>query len=118
MATMTREQVLRIVQVAGWAIILGLCLVVGILWQRMDRQVRLNQQEIAQLKAYADFHAVRLRDEATAEQKRLESRWGTYLMPVLRQHHRTLESLLAPDGVISRPETRAPMPPLPEWLKE
>lgn len=102
----------------GRGIILVLCILMGLLWGRMERQVARNQADIAAIKAYADVQAQRLRDEATAEQTRLENRWGNYLMPVLRQHHHTLESLLAPDGIISRPETRAPMPPLPAWLQE
>ena len=88
---------------------MGLCVVVALLWTRMEHQVTQNQADIAALKAYSDAQDTRLRAEGTSEQARLENRWGKFLMPVLRQHHEAIQSLPLPPAHVQ---------PLPEWLRE
>lgn len=106
---MHREQLVQGLQWLGWGIILGLCVMVALLWLRLDQQVGQNKADIEVLKAYADAQDTNLRETASAAQARLENRWRHHLMPLLRQHHRLLESI---------PEVREPIPPLPDWLKE
>lgn len=105
---MERAHVIRLIQVAGWIVIVALCLGFGLLWGRMERQVTQNQAEIEALKAYADAAAQRVQQENAVDQARLENRWGNHLMPLLRQHHRTLQAW----------PSHEPVPPLPEWLQE
>lgn len=106
---MMRDRIPEILSWVGWAIVVGLAIIVALLWTRMERQVVENQANITALQAYADRRAAQVREENAAAQARLESRWRNYLMPLLRQHHETLASI---------PDVREPMPPLPEWLKE
>lgn len=105
---MQPERVASILQWIGRVLLVLLCLGFGLLWGRMDRQVAQNKAEIEALKAYADAAAQRVHQENSEDQARLRDRWGNYLMPLLRQHHRTLQALPHPE----------PVPDLPEWLQE
>lgn len=102
---MTHDRFAHWLHWAGRLILLALCVLTGILWGRMDRQVRENRADIAMLQAYSDAQTARLQAEAAAEQAFLERRWKDLLMPLLREHHDALEAL------------DAPMAPLPEWLQ-
>ena len=46
---MERERITSLLQWVGWGIIMVLCVVVGLLWTRMDRQVAQNRSDIVDL---------------------------------------------------------------------
>lgn len=106
---MNQERLLKVSSWVGWILIVGLSCTVAWLWYRLDQQVDQQASEIARIQAYSQRLVQRLRDDNAQDQTRLENRWGNHLMPLLRQHHRLLQSI---------PDVREPIPPLPEWLKE
>ena len=106
---MTHAQGIWLLECIRWVLIAAVSVVVALLWLRMDRDVVQSKADIAAMKSYSDNQARELQERASHEQKRLENRWGTYLMPLLRQHHHAIQSLpLEPEHV----------QPLPEWLQE
>lgn len=105
-ATATLRTVL---QVAVWAILVTLCLIVAMLWTRLAAQVARNDADVLVLKSYSEQQALRVRDEAVVERVREAARWRGELMPLLRQHHQAIQALPLPPEHVQ---------PLPAWLQE